>query len=85
MSRSNSGSNRPLDLCFISVTGGCRPLNQQTHLLKQIEKVVKTYKEWFMIDSSELGEDDPLTQNDAWRFSTLKVPWYSTMVSRGLE
>ena len=36
MSHSSSGSSRPLDLYFISVRGGFRPLNQQTHLLKQV-------------------------------------------------
>ena len=36
MSQSSSGSSRPLDLYFISVRGGFRPLNQQTHLLKQV-------------------------------------------------
>lgn len=83
MSHSSSGSSRPLDLYFISVRGGFRPLNQQTHLLKQMEKAAKTYEARFVINISELGEDDPLTQNGTWRFSTLKVPWYSTRVSRG--
>lgn len=62
MSQSSSGSSRPLDLYFISVRGGFRPLNQQTHLLKQMEKAAKTYKARFVINISELGEDDQLTQ-----------------------
>ncbi|WJZ98305.1 hypothetical protein VitviT2T_016837 [Vitis vinifera] len=83
-----------LSLCLciqLGVRGGFRPLNQQTHLLKQMEKAAKTYKARFVINISELGEDDQLTQcktmaskfNGTWRFSTLKVPWYSTRVSRG--
>lgn len=64
MSHSSSGSSRPLDLYFISVRGGFRPLNQQTHLLKQMEKAAKTYEARFVINISELGEDDPLTQNE---------------------
>lgn len=64
MSQSSSGSSRPLDLYFISVRGGFRPLNQQTHLLKQMEKAAKTYEARFVINISELGEDDPLTQNE---------------------
>lgn len=31
-----TSGTRPLDLYFISVGGGFRPLNQQTHLLKQV-------------------------------------------------
>lgn len=31
-----TNGTRPLDLYFISVGGGFRPLNQQTHLLKQV-------------------------------------------------
>ncbi|KAL6331412.1 hypothetical protein AAG906_011350 [Vitis piasezkii] len=76
MSHSSSGSSRPLDLYFISVRGGFRPLNQQTHLLKQ------TYKARFVINISELGKTIN-SHNGTWRFSTLKVPWYSTRVSRG--
>ncbi|KAL6274981.1 hypothetical protein ACE6H2_025673 [Prunus campanulata] len=72
---------RPLDLYFISVGGGFRPVNQQTHLLKQMEKVVKKYKAKFVVDISDLGRDDPLMQNGSLLFSSLKLPWYTTRVS----
>ncbi|XP_024182603.1 uncharacterized protein LOC112187876 isoform X2 [Rosa chinensis] len=69
------------DLYFISVRGGFRPLKQQTHLLKQMEKVAKKYKAKFVVDISDLGKDDPLMQNGTLHFSSLKVPWYTTTVS----
>lgn len=81
-SQSKSGG-RPLDLYFISVTGGFRSLKQQTHLLKQMEKVVRTYKARFIVDISEHGEDDPLMQNGTWHFSSLNVPWFTTGASDG--
>ncbi|PON92309.1 Metallo-dependent phosphatase-like [Trema orientale] len=74
--------SRPLDLYFISVRGGFRPLNQQTHLLKQLEKVAKTYKARFVVNVGELGEDDPLLQN---LVSSPKVPWYANRVSKAHE
>lgn len=79
----NKSDGRPIDLYFISVTGGFRPLNQQTYLLKQMEKVVKTFKAEFVVNISELGEDDPLMQNVTWHFPALKVPWYTTRASSG--
>ncbi|XP_016651929.1 PREDICTED: uncharacterized protein LOC103341243 isoform X2 [Prunus mume] len=81
MYHGTSGTTRPLDLYFISVGGGFRPLNQQTHLLKQMEKVVKKYKAKFVVDISDLGKDDPLMQNGTLLFSSLKLPWYTTRVS----
>ncbi|KAK9275364.1 hypothetical protein L1049_022628 [Liquidambar formosana] len=81
--RRNGG--KPHDLYFISVRGGFRPLKQQTHLLKQIEKVAKAYKAKFVVNISELGEDDPLTQNGTWHFSPFIVPWYTTGASKGKE
>ncbi|KAL5547435.1 hypothetical protein UlMin_002666 [Ulmus minor] len=74
--------SRPIDLYFISVRGGFRPVFQQTHLLKQVAKVAKTYKARFVVNISELGEDDPLTQNATQQVPTLKVPWYTTRVSK---
>ncbi|KAF3452976.1 hypothetical protein FNV43_RR03409 [Rhamnella rubrinervis] len=72
-------------LWLYSVRGGFRPSNQQTHLLKQMEKVARTYKARFVVSISELGEDDPLMQNATQQFSSLKVPWYTTKVSKGHE
>nr|DAD27368.1 TPA_asm: hypothetical protein HUJ06_028836 [Nelumbo nucifera] len=77
------GGGRPLDLYFISVRGGSRPLQQQTHLLKQMEKVARIYGAKFVVNISELGEDDPLMQNGTLHFPSLKVPWYSTSTSKG--
>ncbi|KAJ0569548.1 hypothetical protein HanRHA438_Chr05g0213801 [Helianthus annuus] len=53
----------PNEIYFISVVGGLRPLKQQTLLLKQIEKVIYAYDVGFVINISELGEDDPLLQH----------------------
>ncbi|XP_054789850.1 uncharacterized protein LOC129295361 isoform X2 [Prosopis cineraria] len=75
-----------LDLYFISVKGGFRPLQQQLDLLKQMEKVAKTYRASFLVSSSELGEDDPLFQNATRQLPSLKLPWYiscSTRTSKG--
>lgn len=73
------------DVYFISVVGGFRPLKKQTHLLKQIEKVINTYKVGFVINISELGEDDPLLQNATQYFGSLKAPWYTTITLKGEE
>ncbi|XP_059454262.1 uncharacterized protein LOC132184591 isoform X1 [Corylus avellana] len=75
--------NRALDLYFISVRGGFRPLKQQTHLLRLMEKVAKTYNAIFVVNTSELGEDDPLMQNGTLLFPSLKVPWYNTRTKEG--
>ncbi|KAG2665126.1 hypothetical protein I3843_16G111800 [Carya illinoinensis] len=79
----NRSGNRALDLYFISVRGGFRPLKQQTHLLKLMDKVAKAYNVSFVVNTSELGEDDPLMQNGTAFFSSLKVPWYTTRTTKG--
>ncbi|XP_075098637.1 uncharacterized protein LOC107813732 isoform X4 [Nicotiana tabacum] len=61
----NGNENIPMDIYFISVTGGVRPIEEQTLLLKQVEKVAKKFNARFVINISELGEDDPLVQNVA--------------------
>ncbi|PWA51289.1 calcineurin-like metallo-phosphoesterase superfamily protein [Artemisia annua] len=70
---------------FISVVGGFRPLKKQTHLLKQMEKVINTYEVGFVINISELGEDDPLSQNATQYFGSSKAPWYTTLARKGEE
>eukprot|EP00258_Populus_trichocarpa_P029496 XP_024445515.1 uncharacterized protein LOC7489458 isoform X1 [Populus trichocarpa] len=79
-----SSSRRPLDVYFLSVRGGYRPLKQQNLLLKQMEKVASFYRARFVVNVSELGEGDPLTQNASRLFPPQKVPCacrYSTKVS----
>ncbi|KAF9616559.1 hypothetical protein IFM89_030326 [Coptis chinensis] len=71
------------DVYFLSVRGGFRPLEQQTHLLKQMEKVAKIHDVEFVINISEFGQDDPLQMGIA-HFPSLKVPWYTTNTSHGL-
>jgi hypothetical protein len=73
-----SSERTPLDIYFISVRGGFRPLEEQTLLLKQVEKVVKICRADFVVSISELGEKDPLMQNATQYFESLKVPWYTT-------
>ncbi|KAL9445554.1 hypothetical protein AB3S75_018534 [Citrus x aurantiifolia] len=80
-----SSNRKGLDFYFISVTGGFRTLEQQTLLLKQMEDVAKSYDARFVINTSELGEDDPLKQNATWLFPSLKVPWYTTKASKEKE
>ncbi|KAM7472940.1 hypothetical protein LguiA_011123 [Lonicera macranthoides] len=70
------------DVYFISVIGGFRPLDQQTLLLKQIEKAVKAYKARFVVNISKLGEDDPLMHNATLYFHS-KIPWYTTRALKG--
>ncbi|XP_060196236.1 uncharacterized protein LOC132625625, partial [Lycium barbarum] len=78
----NGNVNIPMELYFISVTGGVRTIEEQTILLKQVEKVAKKFNARFVINISELGEDDPLMQNVTQHFPSVKIPWYST---RSLE
>ncbi|XP_050272232.1 uncharacterized protein LOC126715591 isoform X1 [Quercus robur] len=80
---SKRSDSRALDLYFISVRGGFRPLKQQTQLLKLMEKVAKVYNVSFVVNTSELGEDDPLMQNGTMLFPSLKVPWFTTRTSKG--
>ncbi|CAI0542473.1 unnamed protein product [Linum tenue] len=58
---------RPDDvIVFVTVRGGgFRPFQTQTHLLKQIEDVVRIYGARFVVNFSELGEEDPLTRKSA--------------------
>ncbi|KAM7263201.1 hypothetical protein ACFE04_000884 [Oxalis oulophora] len=81
--RVNNNNTSDDDFYFISVTGGYRPLHQQTLLLKQIKRVAKAYKAAFIVNVSEFGEDDPLSQNATGSFSSTKLPWYTTKASMG--
>ncbi|CAN1271000.1 hypothetical protein LINPERPRIM_LOCUS14074 [Linum perenne] len=70
------------DIVFITVRGGFRPVHTQTHLLKQIEDVARVYRAKFVVNISELGEEeDPLTRNASQLPSN--VPWYTTKASEG--
>ncbi|KAL6012117.1 hypothetical protein ACLOJK_002594 [Asimina triloba] len=51
------------DFIFLSVCGGRMPREQQTHLLELMDRVAKAYKVQFVVNVSELGEDDPLIEN----------------------
>ncbi|KAL8206307.1 hypothetical protein R6Q57_009858 [Mikania cordata] len=55
--------HRISEIYFISVRGGFRPVKQQTRLLNQIENMMYAYEVRFVINISELGEDDPLSQH----------------------
>ncbi|CAN4115992.1 unnamed protein product [Withania somnifera] len=81
--RNGNENNLPMDIYFISVIGDIRTLQEQTLLLKQVEKVAKTFNARFIINISELGEDDPLMQNATRHFPSLKIPWYSTRALKG--
>ncbi|KAJ4950436.1 hypothetical protein NE237_027268 [Protea cynaroides] len=81
--QSSNGRGTPHDLYFLSVRGGYRFPQQQFHLLQRMEKVAKTYKAKFVVNISELGDDDPLMQNGTLHFPSLKVPWYTTTTSQG--
>ncbi|KAK2992943.1 hypothetical protein RJ640_009452 [Escallonia rubra] len=81
----NRSEREPMDIYFISVVGGLRPLQEQTHLLKLMEMMVKAHKASFVINISELGGDDPLLQNATLYFQSLKVPWYTTTALKGQE
>ncbi|VVB17306.1 unnamed protein product [Arabis nemorensis] len=72
-----------LDLHFISVAGGFRQLHRQTQLLRLMERVAETHKAKFVVSTSEYGEEDPLLQNATRRFSSLKLPWYTTKKGSG--
>ncbi|CDP10206.1 unnamed protein product [Coffea canephora] len=76
-------SSRPVETYFMSVAGGFRPENEQTLLLKLMEKVAKVYKVQFVVSISELGENDPLGLNATWYFQSLKLPWYTTKSFKG--
>ncbi|KAL3840690.1 hypothetical protein ACJIZ3_025281 [Penstemon smallii] len=70
--------DRPLDMHFISVAGGFRPLREQTLLLKQMANVVKIYNARVVVDISELGESDPLLNNATLYNYLQNIPWYTT-------
>ncbi|KAF3600604.1 hypothetical protein F2Q69_00033113 [Brassica cretica] len=80
----NDGDNAgALDLHFISVSGGFRPLQRQTRLLRLMERVAETYKAKFVVSTSEDGGGDLLLLNDTRVSSTLKLPWYTTKTGSG--
>ncbi|XVF48445.1 hypothetical protein PTKIN_Ptkin03bG0190500 [Pterospermum kingtungense] len=74
-------NSSPLDLYFISVRGGLRPIKEQTHLLKLMENVAKAYDVRFVVNISELGDGDPLIRNMTRLSPLLNVPWYTTGAS----
>ncbi|KAF3786101.1 hypothetical protein EJ110_NYTH26235 [Nymphaea thermarum] len=79
----NPGREEPLDVYFMSVSGGHRPLKHQINLLKQMEKLVKSYNVKFVVSISEFGDEDPLLQNVSRNFPSLNIPWYWTNFSQG--
>ncbi|KAM3321409.1 hypothetical protein P3S67_008611 [Capsicum chacoense] len=83
MIRNGKVNDISMDLYFISVIGGVRNLEEQTLLIKQVEKVAKKFNARFVINIGELGEEDPLVQNATLRFPSVKIPWYSTRALRG--
>ncbi|KAJ0251782.1 Calcineurin-like metallo-phosphoesterase superfamily protein [Hirschfeldia incana] len=84
LSASNGGDNAgALDLHFISVSGGFRPLHRQTRLLRLMERVAETYKAKFVVRTSEHGGEDLLLLNDTRVSSSLKLPWYTTKNGSG--
>uniref|UniRef100_A0A1D1Z9Z7 Killer cell immunoglobulin-like receptor 3DL2 n=1 Tax=Anthurium amnicola TaxID=1678845 RepID=A0A1D1Z9Z7_9ARAE len=70
-----------LDLYFMSVRGGSRPLEPQAQLLRQMENVARTFKADFIVNLSEHGDSDQLMQNATLHFPSLNVPWYATTAS----
>ncbi|CAA0825361.1 Calcineurin-like metallo-phosphoesterase superfamily protein [Striga hermonthica] len=73
-----SSKGRLIDVYFISVDGGFRPLEEQTLLLQQMAKGRRTYKARFVIDVSELGESSPLLQNATMFPEFPNIPWYTS-------
>ncbi|CAI0394917.1 unnamed protein product [Linum tenue] len=74
------------DLVFVTVRGGARPVRAQTHLLKQIENVARIYGARFVVNISELGEEeDPLSRNASQLLKSPSIPWYTTKASKGQE
>ncbi|KAL1210485.1 hypothetical protein V5N11_006810 [Cardamine amara subsp. amara] len=82
-SSNDTDNATPLDLHFISVAGGFRPLHSQTRLLRLMERVAETYKATFVVSTSEYGEQDPLLQNATRVSSSLKLPWYTRKKGSG--
>ncbi|WOG96687.1 hypothetical protein DCAR_0416023 [Daucus carota subsp. sativus] len=81
--RSNTIQTNPNDFYFVSVGGGSRASNHQTLLLKLMGKVIKLYNAQFVVNLSELGQDDPFLQNATHHLQSLKVPWYTTSILKG--
>ncbi|CAA3013622.1 Hypothetical predicted protein [Olea europaea subsp. europaea] len=79
----SKNEGRVIDVFFVSVDGGFRPLEEQTLLLKQMEKVVKSYRARFIVTISELGESDPLLKNATQYPELQKIPWYTTGALKG--
>ncbi|XP_022888141.1 uncharacterized protein LOC111403755 isoform X2 [Olea europaea var. sylvestris] len=79
----SKNGGRKIDMYFITVAGGSRPLEQQTLLLKQVEKAVTSYKARFIVNICELGESDPLLQNATQYLELQKIPWYTTRSLKG--
>ncbi|CAN6448119.1 unnamed protein product [Victoria cruziana] len=77
------GREEPLDVYFMSISGGQRPLKHQINLLKQMEKLVKSYNVKFVISISEHGDEDSHLQNVRRNFPSLNIPWYCTKPSQG--
>ncbi|CAI0427423.1 unnamed protein product [Linum tenue] len=50
-----------------------------------IEDVVRIYGARFVVNFSELGEEDPLTRNASQLFKSSSIPWYTTKASKGQE
>ncbi|KMZ66571.1 hypothetical protein ZOSMA_294G00230 [Zostera marina] len=69
---------RSTDLYFLSVRGGSRPVHSQTQLLQQMEIVAKNIDVKFILDLSEVGENDPLLQNATQHYPSLNMLWYAT-------
>lgn len=85
MIRNVNVNNLPMDMYFISLTGGIRTLEEQTLLLKQVGKVAKKFNARFIINISKLGEDDPLMQNATRHFPSMKIPCRPQLVGTRLK
>ncbi|KAG8372594.1 hypothetical protein BUALT_Bualt12G0082700 [Buddleja alternifolia] len=75
----------PIDMHFLTVAGGFRPLQKQTLLLQQMATVAKTFKARFVVDISEVGGSDPLLRNATSHLALKSMPWYTTGASEGQE
>ncbi|GER39541.1 calcineurin-like metallo-phosphoesterase super family protein [Striga asiatica] len=73
-----SSKGRLIDVYFISVDGGFRPLVEQTLLLQQMAKGQRIYKAHFVIDVSELGQSSPLLLNATMFPEFQSIPWYTS-------
>ncbi|XP_010525815.1 PREDICTED: uncharacterized protein LOC104803568 [Tarenaya hassleriana] len=82
---SDADNGRHLDLHFITVSGGSRPLHQQNRLLKLMGSVARSYNARVVVSISDIGDKDPLFRNATRVSSSLKLPWYITGDSRENE